>query len=750
MWKFSIAPGVLFRLAIPFHYCFHIQNAWRLSTIPTASRPLFWSLSESVLINHFPPPGPSHRHYAVSTDIIEFSSNLPSWKGSTVPFSEYAVHVQASSLDVPVNVSDAILRSMGDKVSSENEFSFIDSVLIAKSLATHPPDAPMTPHQLLFLGSVWYLSAEEYQHNQQMIQHSSFKPKRLTLENATLPLQEGDYLRIHHTPRRFPQVYQADWSLSTTTEDKKAATTLTKVVVQQGPGYCIIDKPPLIPVHPTVDNVIENVVHQLQASSEGSDGGYLAPVQRLDTNTSGLLVLATTPEFAAYFAKLLRHKTKNRNYDNAGQQHVNNNAMNATSNTIQKGYKCLVCLAETGTESVVDAWQRLRNLQTTSQDSSSSPMVVIRHYLEQSDRAPKRFVRQRPTEDNKDQWLECLLQITEVGPPIALYDDNNNNNMSEDALTTSSTSLVNELWAKNQRGSGVPHNVRAVAEVQVSLITGRTHQIRGQLSELGFPIVGDEQYGGAIPWTDRDHYQGTSSSTQLLALQCCDLSFPDVDYETTWNRKRCRDIVLGTPNNARPRIQASLSRAWWTSPVEKYRSSHTMFGTIDQNLEDEGDNANANVSTQPETSAEGTVVRPDLLPPTTQLSPGRNKYILAKLRDPVTHKLRWFVKSAAPSECGGPYHANVADDLIEWINSVPGYESVKVEITGGGRIDYVPDAASSTFDGASSSTDAGTVCVYGFSYRYGKGDHRRAAEIIQESMGNDRVCVTYDLADDLY
>ncbi|KAL7578254.1 hypothetical protein ACA910_012673 [Epithemia clementina (nom. ined.)] len=43
----------------------------------------------------------------------------------------------------------------------------------------------------------------------------------------------------------------------------------------------------------------------------------------------------------------------------------------------------------------------------------------------------------------------------------------------------------------------MPDTCQAVVELHVELLNGRTHQIRGQLAALGFPIVGDVPYGGA-------------------------------------------------------------------------------------------------------------------------------------------------------------------------------------------------------------------------------------------------------------
>jgi 23S rRNA-/tRNA-specific pseudouridylate synthase len=735
------------------------RDAWSLRTKPLARERLglvsltpFRLMHQNVLF--LPTTGylysttpPNHDH-----DNKDSSGYDISWKGSTAPFSEYAMHAIVSQADAPVKLSDAILRSMGVRVSSCKDFPATATSQIAQSVATHSVGTPMTPHQLLFLGSVWYLPAEQHRLNHdnecqvKVKQHSLFKPRRLGLENATMTLQDGDYLRIHHNPRRFPQVYQADWSITGLDEMEGRMSSNNKVVVvhQQGPGYFIINKPPLIPVHPTVDNAIENVVHQLQQQQQDRDDSYLALVQRIDTNTSGLLVLATTPEFAAYFSKLLRHKTNHRRKMMVPENSTTTsaNSMFADEGTLKKGYKCLVCLAENENESVLQAWKRLKDLQT-----SSDKPTLIEHYLQPSERAPKTFVRERPTTGDDDRWLECWMEITNVSSPIPLYHSENQDKQSE-------SSLAQDLWPRSNKTqkSRIPANVRAVAEVKVSLITGRTHQIRGQLSELGFPIVGDEQYGGADPSlavADGATYQGASSieHPQLLALQCCELSFPDADYHAIWSKKQHKDVIQGVPSQDKPKIHASLDRAWWTCLLEKYNSSSAIFGTIDSDVN--GDEANiAYSSPQKESEPGGT--RSDLLLPSVQLSPGRNKYVMAKLRDPITRKSRWFVKSAAPSECGGPYHANVAEGLVEWIHSVPGYESIEVEITGGGRIDYVPDVASSTFDGATSSRDNGIVHIYGFSYRYGKGDHERAAQLIEESMGKDAIAVTYDVSDDLY
>jgi 23S rRNA-/tRNA-specific pseudouridylate synthase len=68
-------------------------------------------------------------------------------------------------------------------------------------------------------------------------------------------------------------------------------------------------------------------------------------------------------------------------------------------------------------------------------------------------RAPKDVVRELPP-DQKNNFEECLMNVLSC----------------------------------ETRGGGFI--------VTLELLTGRTHQIRAQLSDLGAPIAGDEMYGG--------------------------------------------------------------------------------------------------------------------------------------------------------------------------------------------------------------------------------------------------------------
>mmetsp|Transcript_11995 Transcript_11995/g.23034 ORF Transcript_11995/g.23034 Transcript_11995/m.23034 type:complete len:228 (-) Transcript_11995:235-918(-) len=133
------------------------------------------------------------------------------------------------------------------------------------------------------------------------------------------------------------------------------------------------------------------------------------------------------------------------------------------------------------------------------------------------------------------------------------------------------------------------------------------------------------------------------------------------------------------------------------------------------------------------------------LPPIVQLSPGAHKYVLVKaeksspnhpnenhdIASTTTKTTQWFVKSASPQECGGPYHRYVAKGLVEQLQALGYFHAI--EVTGGGRIEY--------------DTAKQHAIVYGYSNRYGRGDHVLAARLINE---HSSIRATYNLSNDLY
>jgi len=178
-------------------------------------------------------------------------------------------------------------------------------------------------------------------------------------------------------PRRFPDAHRFDWSKGV--NEPTSSGELPGVIVSENveTGYIILNKPAGVPVHPTVDNDLENVAgsigralvktrrNELEAliteaqQTENSTYTnhlnetvswrrnkkqkektplYVVTPQRLDQNTSGLFVVATKKIFASYFAKLLRSKT------NAHLSPESFGAARASLGQIQKQYRCLVCI----------------------------------------------------------------------------------------------------------------------------------------------------------------------------------------------------------------------------------------------------------------------------------------------------------------------------------------------------------------------------------------------------------------------
>jgi 23S rRNA pseudouridine1911/1915/1917 synthase len=213
-------------------------------------------------------------------------------------------------------------------------------------------------------------------------------------------------------PKRYP-VGGVDWPAT---------------VVHRNERFIVVHKPAGIPVHATLDNQIENVLHQLRVALDVP----LYITQRLDTEVSGLIVFARTAEFQRQFNRFLVERT------------------------VRKRYRALLASApETGR---------------------------FVHYMEPSERSPK-TIRSEAHAD----WLECVLRVLSVKPA----------------------------------GCSIP--APHAFDVEIELETGRTHQIRAQLSALGSPIVGDKLYGS------RTRYRVNETLLPGIALFSTSISWRGVD-----------------------------------------------------------------------------------------------------------------------------------------------------------------------------------------------------------------------------
>lgn len=229
--------------------------------------------------------------------------------------------------------------------------------------------------------------------------------KRIAPRNpAQVQLEPNDLLRIHPQPRRYHRPFD----------------NFKEIIVQETEEYVIFDKPSGVPVHPTLDNLFENLL------TWGSQdlGQTLLITHRLDVGTCGLMVYAKTPQAQSRFNKYLKE------------------------NQVQKIYRA----EATRTNSEI-------------KDLDLQPWI---HWMKPSYRAPKEvFI---------EEFLEGIRCETRPRSIEILGDQ---------------------------------------AKVELELITGRTHQIRSQMSALGFPIDGDQMYGSKI-----------NLGLDCWKLRCTQLSFP--------------------------------------------------------------------------------------------------------------------------------------------------------------------------------------------------------------------------------
>ena len=203
-------------------------------------------------------------------------------------------------------------------------------------------------------------------------------------------------------------------------------------VVHASNDFVLINKPGGVPVHASTDNMLETCVAEVGRLV----GCSLHPLHRLDVPTHGLLALGKTPEFSAHFCAMMRQ----------GQ--------------VRKEYLTLTYRAP--------------------------PLGLMLHWMKPSERSPKVVEREAPEEN----WQECKLVVKAVHP------------LTETQLSESARQVIAAQKIQNSPVVGttpgsvqtMPTESACTFEVRIELLTGRTHQIRAQLSKEGYHIVGDAMY----------------------------------------------------------------------------------------------------------------------------------------------------------------------------------------------------------------------------------------------------------------
>jgi 23S rRNA-/tRNA-specific pseudouridylate synthase len=283
-------------------------------------------------------------------------------------------------------------------------------------------------------------------------------------------------------------------------------------------------------IHSVQSFPVENVIHMYHMALHERFPNNLyqfnvsAP-HRLDNDTSGVLILAIKSSFASYMGKFLEAKTiahieKRKQTDNK-------------PSAISKRYKMLVCVES------IDSIKYLQNF--------ASEKEVITHYLS-PERGERRIFKMDCDEvRNNPRWLQCNLKIISVGfNSSKLY-------LPAERLNVASSSGEGVIVCNSKEYT------TAITEVEVELLTGRTHQIRGQMSALGFPLVGDSVYGGFM----------TSTDQSKIALHCSQITFPKpllVDESSLFkNRKGYSQLYPSTSDS----LTFNSSFAWWDEYVNR-------------------------------------------------------------------------------------------------------------------------------------------------------------------------------------
>jgi 23S rRNA pseudouridine1911/1915/1917 synthase len=266
-------------------------------------------------------------------------------------------------------------------------------------------------------------------------------------------------------------------------------------IIDETDDYVVVDKPPFLLIHPTKPNETRNLWKELREllAFEIAGGGQVSIVNRLDRETSGLVLVAKTAAAARRFGLLMQKQR------------------------LRKEYLAIVWgWPEWETKTV--------NAAVDRQGKHQHSAIWLKRMIHPAGApAETEFHVER-------RFTKCPVALSPVASRLPLPGQGEDEGEGRKKLHGNNSARAHEKFSL----------IRAIPR------TGRTHQIRVHLSSVGHPIVGDKIYGPDERFYLRFIETGWTTELEqrlLLPRQALHSAKLAIEGEREWNSPLPLDLA---------------------------------------------------------------------------------------------------------------------------------------------------------------------------------------------------------------